>query len=135
MPGKSDFLSDELLDHVVGASAYVAPVNLFFALYTTTPADDGTGGVEVTGNAYARVSVTNNLTNFPAALSQQKSNANDVTFPTATPGAWGTVVGAAVLDALTVGNLLYVNDLVASKSVDADDTARFPAGALIWTED
>ena len=135
MSGKSDFLSDELLDHVVGAAAYTAPANLFFALFTVTPADDGTGGTEVVGNGYVRKSVVNNLTEFPAASGQSKNNALVITFATASGGSWGTIVGAGVYDAVTAGNLLYVNAVTTSKSVDDGDTARFPAGSVVWTED
>lgn len=136
MPGKSDFLSNALIDHVVGNSAYVAPATLHFALFNTTPADDGTGGTEVStgGTAYARAAVTNNLTEFPAASGQQKANANDVVYSQAT-ASWGTVNGAGVYDDPSAGNLLYVNNLIAAKVVDNGDTARFPAGTLIWTED
>ncbi len=136
MPGKSNYLADKILDHVVGGSTYTPPAQLFFALFNTTPADDGTGGTEVStgGTAYARAAVANNLTQFPAASGQSKSNQNDVVYATAT-ASWGTINGAGVYDAVTAGNLLYVNALVAAKTVDSGDTARFPAGTLIWTED
>lgn len=103
MPGsKSNVLELELLDHWLGNSAYTAPANVFFALFTVAPTDAG-GGTEVTGGSYARVSVANNLTNFPSA--NPKSNAGAITWPTATAG-WGDIVAVGVFDALTVGNLL-----------------------------
>ena len=134
MPGKSDALSDDVLDATVGGVALSQPTNLYFALFTVLPADDGTGGTEVTGGSYARKLVTNNLTEFPAASGQSKNNANDVTFVTATAN-WGTVVGVGVFDALTVGVLRHLNVVTVSKSVENGDTARFPAGTLVWTED
>ncbi len=41
---------------------------LYLGAYTVMPADDGTGGTEVTigQGGYARVAITNNTTNFPA---------------------------------------------------------------------
>jgi len=101
----SDYLENELLDHVFGNSAYSAPASLYVALSTADPTDDGSGLNEPVGNGYARVGVTNNLTEWPAATGGSKSNANDVTFPLAT-GAWGTITHFAILDAATGGNLL-----------------------------
>lgn len=63
------------------------------------------GGTEVTLGSYARVTITNNLTNFPAAALGEKRNATAFTFPAPTAD-WGVVVGAGFYDALTSGNLL-----------------------------
>ncbi len=124
----NDFLEDELLDHVFGAAAYTAPATLYVALYTVAPSDTG-GGTEVTGGSYARVAVTNNATNFPAASGGAKSNGTVITFPTATAN-WGTVVAFAILDAATNGNFLCWADLTTSKAVNSGDTASFAVGDL-----
>jgi hypothetical protein len=106
MPGsKSDFLELELLDHVLGNAAYTAPGTIHVALFTAAPTDAG-GGTEVTGGSYARVAVTNNATNFPAASGGLKQNGTAITFPQATAD-WGTIVAFGLFDASTSGNLLY----------------------------
>lgn len=128
----SDFLELELLDHVFGNAAYTAPATLYVSLFTATPSDSG-GGTEVTGNAYARVAVTNNATNFPAASAGSKSNGTAITFPQATPSGWGVVTQFGIHDASTAGNLLAWGDLTASKTVDALDTVSFAIGALVIT--
>lgn len=128
----SDFLELELLDHVFGNAAYSAPATLYVALYTATPSDSG-GGTEVSGNAYARVAVTNNATNFPAASGGSKANGTAITFPQATPSGWGVVTQFGIFDASTSGNLLAWGDLTASKTVDALDTVSFAIGALTIT--
>lgn len=103
MPGsKSNFLELSILNHWLGNSAYSAPATVHFALFTVAPTDAG-GGTEVTGGSYARVVVTNNLTNFPSA--NPKSNAGAITWPTATAD-WGTIVAVGVFDAASSGNLL-----------------------------
>lgn len=130
---KSDFLELELLDHVLGNAAYTAPETVYVALYTTAPTDVG-GGVEVSGGSYARVAVTNNLTNWPAAAAGAKANGTEITFPTATAD-WGTVVAFAILDAASAGNFLYWGDLTQSKTVNNGDTAKFAVGDLDVTED
>lgn len=129
----SDFLENELLDHVFGAAAYTAPATVYVALYTVAPTDAG-GGTEVTGGAYARVAVTNNATNFPAASGGAKSNGTVITFPTATAN-WGTVVAFAILDAAAGGNFLCWADLAVNKTVNNGDTAEFAVNDLDITLD
>jgi hypothetical protein len=130
---KSDFLENKLLDHVLGNTAYTAPATVYIALYTVAPTDSG-GGTEVSGGSYARASVTNNSTNWPAASGGSKSNGTDITFPTATAD-WGTVVAFGIFDQLTSGNLLYWATLTTSKSILNGDTAKFSAGSITITED
>jgi hypothetical protein len=130
---KSDFLELELLDHVLGNAAYSAPATVYVGLYTAAPTDAG-GGTEVTGGSYARVAVTNNATNWPAAAAGAKSNGTAITFPTAT-ASWGTVLAFGIFDAVSAGNLLYWADLTVSKTVGDGDTAEFAIGDIDITED
>ena len=130
---KSDFLENELLDHVLGNAAYTAPSNVYVALYTVAPTDAG-GGTEVTGGSYARVTVVNNSTNWPAASSGAKANGTQVTFATAT-AAWGTVVALGIFDALTGGHLLYWADLSSSVVVGSGQQAYLAVGDIDLTED
>ena len=129
---KSDFLENELLDHVLGNAAYTAPATVYIALYTVAPTDAG-GGTECTGGSYARKAVTNDVTNFPAASAGAKSNGVAISFVEAT-ASWGTVVAFGILDALTLGNLLYWADLTTSKVIDNLDTATFAIGDIDATE-
>ena len=66
------------------------------ALFTTAPDDDGTGGVEVSGGGYARVSHSA----WTSAANGLKSNSGEIDFgdPTAD---WGTVVAIAVFSGAT----------------------------------
>jgi hypothetical protein len=136
MPGgKSDFLELKVLDHVLGGGDYTRATTVYVGLFTVTPADAG-GGTEVSGGAYARASVTNNATNFPAAAGTTAVKANGVaiTFPRAT-ASWGTVVAFGVFDAASAGNLLYWGPMTTSRLVSIDDTPSFAIGALTFTED
>ncbi|MDP9487929.1 MAG: hypothetical protein M3Q49_19420 [Actinomycetota bacterium] len=125
----SDFMENTILNEVFGGVNYAPPGTLYVALYTTAPDDAGAGGTEVSGGAYARVAVTNNATNWPAALGGAKSNGVAVTFPQAT-AAWGTVVAWAVWDAATGGNMIDSATLSASKTVQTGDTPVFGVGDL-----
>lgn len=129
----SDFLELELLDHVFGAAAYSAPATLYVALYTVAPSDSG-GGTEVSTGVwtnYARVAVTNNATNFPAASGGAKANGTAIDFGTATiSGTAPVVVAVGILDASSAGNLLAWADLTANKTIDNSDAVSFAIGDL-----
>lgn len=127
MSSFSDFLENELLDHVFGAAAYTAPGTIYVAAYTAAPTDAG-GGTEVSGGSYARVSVTNNATNFPAASGGAKANGTAITFPTAS-GSWGTVVAIGLLDASSGGNLLGWDDFTGV-AIASGDVLEIPIGDL-----
>lgn len=130
---KSDYLENEWLDHVLGNSAWSAPGTVYISLFTVTPTDAG-GGTEVTGGSYARVTVTNNLTNWPAASGGAKANGTAISFPQCTVN-WGTVVAFGIHDAATVGNLLYWGAISPTKAINVGDTASFAVGDLDITED
>ena len=49
----SNYLSNEILDHVFSGNAFTAPSNYYVALYTVAPTASG-GGTEVTGGGYVR---------------------------------------------------------------------------------
>ncbi|MBA7540642.1 hypothetical protein ES705_32941 [subsurface metagenome] len=130
---KSDYLENEILDHVLGGADYARPATVYVALYTVAPTDAG-GGTEVSGAGYARVAVTNNATNWPAAAGGEKSNGTEIEFAQA-EADWGEVVAFAILDALSNGNFLYWADLTTPKTIGSDDTAKFGVGDLAITED
>lgn len=99
-----------ILDELQGGTAFAADATLFAALFTTVPADDGSGGVEANYASYARVSVTNNTTNFPSA--NPKLNATAVNFPAATGAQAGTVKALGWFTASSGGTLRVIARLV-----------------------
>lgn len=127
-----------MLDAVFGQTALPAIGTTYIALYTVIPTDVNAGGTEVTGGSYARVAFTNNTTNWPAASGTSptsKANGVAVTFPAPTAN-WGTIVGFAIYDAATVGNLLAWGSLSSNKTVNNGDAApSFAIGALTITLD
>ncbi len=128
MPGKSDYLENKLLDHVLKNTAYTSPSAVYVGLYTAAPTDAG-GGTEVAGNAYARVAAT-----FATAASGATSNSAAVNFPTPS-GSWGACTHFGVFDALTVGNLLYWGALTQTETPISGNAVSFPIGDLDITED
>lgn len=133
---KSNYLENKILDGVLGGPAFSLPATVWVALSTAAYSETATGASmsEVSGGAYARVSLTNNSTNWPAAVNGAKSNGTSVTFPAAS-ASWGTVLSFYIVDAASSGNCLYGGDLATGRTISASDTASFAAGALSITED
>lgn len=92
---------------------------------------------EPSSGAYARVAVTNNTTNWPAATAvsggpgYQKQNGTAITFPSAT-ASWGTVAGFLIGDNATPGsgNILTGGVLNAAQVISSGNTPSFAASAL-----
>jgi hypothetical protein len=48
----------------------------------------------------------------------------------AASGSWGTIVAAAVVDAVSAGNLLFYDNGVTDQAVDINDTVSFNTSAF-----
>lgn len=136
--GATDIEERTILDNRFGSGT---PATWYFGLTTTVPNDDGTNVTEPVGGSYARVAVTNNVTNFPAASTSggitSKSNGTAVTFANPT-GNWGKIVGYVIADALSGGNIRYVDRLKDGAEITVNSGAtpvQFPAGSLILRAD
>ena len=127
---KSVSYANTVLDSLFGSGT---PATLYIGLYSAAPDADGTGGTELSGGSYARAAVTNNTTNWPNAANGEKSNANAITFATATAN-WGTAVSAGVFAALSGGTPYYFGDLDTARTINNGDTFSFAAGQMIVTE-
>jgi hypothetical protein len=132
MSALSDYLENELLDHLLRNSAYSRPANLYFALFTGDPGESGNTG-EVSGGSYARAAVTNNNVTFPLCATTGtpvKTNGVVVTFPTAS-ASWGTVTHWAIYDddGSPSGNMIAHGALAAPNTVAIGKTVRIAAGA------
>jgi hypothetical protein len=141
MAALSNYLENKLVDHVFRGQTYSAtsPASFFIALYTSAPSDAG-GGTEVSGNNYARVSVSRSLTAWAGTQSAGSTTASTgtggvtsnnaaITFPTPS-GSWGTVTHFGILDASTGGNLLFHGPLTVSQTINTGNTVSFAAGQL-----
>lgn len=136
--GKSAYLRNQVLNHVLGATTYTPPGTIYIALSTASWAAATTGttlaATEPSGaNGYARVALTNNGTTWSTATSGSKSNSVDVLFSAAT-GNWGTLNSFYVVDASSNGNILYGGDLYVPRAILSGDTAKFLVGQLTVTE-
>ncbi len=127
MSGFSDFLEDELLDHVFEGTLYANNPDKYIALCTVTVTDTATGTTitEPAAAAYARKV----MATWDVSSGGATENTNPITFAQAT-ATWGTIIDFAICDAITVGNVLCYGTLTISKSVASGDTPKFATGDL-----
>lgn len=104
------------------------PTAWYLGLFTANPNEDGSGATEISGNGYARKSVSFSVSGNLA------TNSAAVEFDVAT-GSWGTISHVAVFDASSGGNQIAYAALTTSKAIDTDDVLRFPAGDVDITLD
>jgi len=134
MPSKSDYLENKVLDHNLGDGAFTMPTAIYLALCTVVPTDASTGSTitEATYTGYARKQIT--AADLAAASGGSKTNSAAIEFAACTAGS-STIIGFAIVDALTLGNILYWGT-VTSKVIDTSNTpATVNAGDLVVTED
>ncbi len=145
MAALTNYAENKLLDLIFRGQAFTPPTTLYFAAFTAMPNDTG-GGTECTGGSYARVAVTASLANFAgtqgagtttvsSGTSGTTSNNIDIQFPSPT-ALWGTVVGMAVFDAASGGNMLCYGAISPAKTVNAGDLPpKFSVGQWVFQLD
>ena len=122
----SNFLENELYDHVLRNAAYTSPSNIYVSLHTADPTDDASGA-EVSGGSYARTAVT-----MGAPTNGSGTNSADVQFPQCTSD-WGSVSHIAIWDASTSGNMLFHSPLDTTKNLTTGDVFKIASGSLTVT--
>lgn len=135
MAGYSDYLENKILGHLFNNNSadFTPGGTLYVALFTAAPADSG-GGTEVSGNAYARVAVTNTSASWGLS-GATISNLAAITFAAPSPSAWGTVTHFGIYDASSAGNLWGWNALSVSRATSVGVALSFAIGALTITQD
>lgn len=129
----SNYAANKLLDLMFTNTAYSRPTT-YVALVTVAVGDTDTGSTitEPSGGSYARLLVNPNSGSTPKwalAASGVVDNASALNFPTAT-ASWGTIVGVAIVDASSAGNVLQYDNAMVDEPVGNGDTVTFAVGAL-----
>ncbi len=123
--GLADYAANKTLDFMFNGSAFPQPT-IYIALATAVIGDTTTGTTlaDPNGNNYARKVFSDWSTSSAGTL--QNNTSVDFAIPS---GTWGTISSAAVLDALTDGNLLfYDNSNIVDQIVGLNDDVKFLAG-------
>lgn len=136
----TDILDEAIVKRFAGDVAWTPSATLYVALSTTTPRH--TKGstpfwnfTEPSGNAYARVAVTNDTSHWETTTSEPgpgwiRVNTSSIIFPTPT-GSWGTVTYFGLFSASTAGTLWCYGAFTVAKAIGSGDTPpTFAAKAL-----
>ena len=123
MSAMSDYLENEILDHILATGAYTMPSAIYIGLSTGSFGDDASG-TELNGNGYTRKVMA-----FDAAVAGTADNSGAVEFSAAT-SSWGTVSHFGLFDAGSGGNLLIHGAFTAAKLIDTGDILKIAAGDL-----
>lgn len=129
----SNFMENTWLDHVFGKTIYTPPNNIFIGLHTSNPGETGSAGEVATGS-YARASLANNTSNFPAASAGVKTTGAVATFATPTAG-WGDVSYFTLWDSASGGNCLGISNAFTPQTINTGNTVSFAAGAITVSAD
>ena len=116
-----DTIENQLLDALVGTSAYSVTTPIKLALMTANGSDSAPG-TEVTGGSYARQTIA-----FDAASSGSITNNAAISF-TGMPSC--TVVGIEIYDSAGTPKRLAYGPLTASRTVTSGDTVQFSSSAV-----
>lgn len=127
-------LADRILNYFKGTTPAAPPATFYVALLTTNPTkNDGTGLVECSDAGYARLGITASTGWSAISLNadnihDQISNSSALTFGAAAVSY--TVVGVAIYDALTTGNL-WAYAAVTSQAVAIGNQYQIASGSLV----
>lgn len=134
MPGFTDSVETQILNHFTNKAAWTAPTSLFIGLSSTTPNEAGGNITEPTGGAYARVATVAADWNTATGTAPVSATTATVrTFPTATAD-WllgVNLTNAVLFSASTAGTALAYGALATPKPVLNGDTPNFPAGSIV----
>jgi len=124
----SDYLELEVLDHIFKVGAYTPATHLYVALAKSTITDAHTGTTipsEVSGGSYARKICDT----WDVAATGSTKNTAPIIFAQAT-AAWGVVTDFAIIDGLTLGNIIGYGKLGSAKTIDSGDIPKFATADL-----
>lgn len=112
------------LRFLLGQSPTAPTTPFTLALFTSDPTETGAAGTEVSGNAYARQTIT-----FAAESGGASSNSAQIDFPAAT-GSWGTISHIGIFDSAGTPVMYWYAPLSASVTIAATDIFRVNAGDI-----
>ena len=132
MANLSNYTEGLIATWLAGGAAPSQLTTVFLDVYSTLPAEDGSGGTSVyqtlTGVA-GRKSLTT-ATSFTVTADLVKNNLIELT---ANAGAC-TIVGFAIWTANTSGSMIYYGSITSQPiTIGAGDTVRFDANAITLT--
>lgn len=135
--GLSNYCANGFLDRMFRNQAFTVSAN-HLALVTVAVTDSMTGSTitEPSGNNYSRIEINEaggSNPNWEAVASGAFQNEDIVTMPTPS-GSWGTIVGMAICNASTTGEVLWYDNSLTDQAVTTNDTVSFAVGGIDFAQ-
>ncbi len=121
-----------VLDHFFGRAAYAFPTNVYAALFTADPTELGTQTSEITAGGYARVEISEKMSDAVLATGVI-TNSAEIAWSDATED-WPEITHIGIMDASTSGNMIYFGAAVTSRTVSSGDAFKIRIGQLTIQE-
>jgi hypothetical protein len=127
MASLTDAAESRILNFITGNAGATAPTAPLKLRLMTANGDDSSAGTEVTGGSYAAPTVTTGA----SAAGSAATNGSDIVV-TGMPAC--TVIGWELWDSAGTP-FRWMHDTMTSKTVNAGDDFKVPAGSLSFTAD
>ncbi len=124
MSDMCNYLENKLVDHILRNTSFASPAEIYVALLTADPGEEGSTTYEVDGAGYVR-----QLAVFDAPADGLTQNTYDIEFPQA-QADWGTITHVLLMDAETGGNPLFHKAINEAKTITNNDIFKIPIGNL-----
>lgn len=132
----SKYLALAYLNWYRGTAFPAAPTNVYAALFLTVPAQDNSGGTEVSGTGYARqaIAASGGWSALTGTDPVTITNAAQLNWGSA-GSAWGTVNGEGLFDASSAGNLLILYTYGSGQAVNSGAAVTQAIGNVLASAD
>lgn len=130
----TDKWETDVLNYLLNGVSMGLPSTLYMGVHigSSAPTDAGTGFVEPTGGAYARVALPRSVGTFAVPTGGVANNLGLLSFPLPTT-TWGTATHFGIFDASTGGNAVIIAALNTPKLIAPGDSPTFGVGACTIT--
>ncbi len=122
----TDYLKDKIISHIFGRAVY-SPPNLYLALSSSPPGQDGDNFSEPAGSGYHRHATTS--ADWTDPQSGSLTNVTRICLDMAC-GDWGTITHFGLFDAQQAGHLLLAGQLQQNLVVGPGAIVNFEPGQL-----
>ena len=131
---KTKYGRKAVLDHFFGVTQYSFPVNVYAALFSADPTDEGLLTDELTEAGYARIEISAKMAAAVLATGVMANDVDIVFGPAAED--WSEVSHIGIMDSATIGagNMTYFGPAVTSRIVENEDDFPIRVGQLTITE-
>lgn len=128
--GWSTTYANKIINHFLRNVSQTPDATIYAALFTVAPADDGTGGTEVSAGDYSRKAVT-----FSAASGGATANTGSLDFVGSAASAWGTLVFIGLYNASTSGTYIGGGPISPALVVGIGSPVSVAIGQLSSTQE